>query len=369
MRVLFVTKALSPPWNDAGKLVPRDLALGMAGALEVDVMVAHGDTTPWPRGIRAHPVHPSADGYRTGPLAQLAVMAATWRLSGAADVLHFFFQPHRRASQASRWLTRACRRPAVHTVLSAPADRPSAGALLFANRTVALSRDTARALTAGSGAAVEVVPPGLAETASVGDARARAMLAETGLTPGFVLYPGDYEAGGHRLLIEAWSAAPDLPPLVLAGRAKTPGAAPIRARIAADVTVRGLDARVRVLGTVSDMPGLIASARAVVFPAATLHAKTDVPLVLLEAWRESVPVLVRDLPPLVELVEGVSPALPAEPAAWIDAMRGLRSSAAEWGRAGRARFEERHRAAIGAARYAGIYRELVDARAGDSRVP
>ena len=359
MRVLFVTKALSAPWNDAGKLVPRDLAVALAETHQVDVLVAHDDAAPWPRGIRAHRVHPPSSGYRTGALAQLAVMAATWRLSGAADLLHFFFQPHRRASQASRWLTRACRRPSVHTVLSAPAAGTPLPGLLFADRTVTLSHHTARALSAG-GATPDVVPPGLADTAPVGEARVRAALAECGLAPGFVLYPGDYEAGGHDLLLAAWSAASDLPPLVFAGRAKTPEAGRLRSQIESDADAAGLASRVHALGTVSDMPGLIASAAAVLFPARTLHAKTDVPLVLLEAWRESVPVLVSDLPPLIELVDGVTPALPLDAAAWTDAVRRLPVSAAAWGRAGRVRLDERYQARRCAARYEEIYRQLLD---------
>jgi glycosyltransferase involved in cell wall biosynthesis len=107
------------------------------------------------------------------------------------------------------------------------------------------------------------------------------------------------------------------------------------------------------------MPGLIASAAAVLFPASTLHAKTDVPLVLLEAWRESVPVLVSDLPPLSELVDGVTPALPPDVARWTDAVRRLPGSAAAWGRLGRARLDERFHARTCAARYAEIYRQLV----------
>lgn len=364
MRVLLVTKPLTAPWNDAGKTVPRAVALALPAGIEPLVLTARGDLSPWPEPVRPHALYPSPGGYATGAAERLRLLHGVWSLRGEADLLHFFFQPHPLASRTARWLARLCRRPAVHTVLSAPAPHHDTRRILFAERTVTLSRATAARL-AGGGTRPDVIPPALPETAPVSaDRRARA-LAAAGLEPGFHLYPGDYEfSGGHRLLLEVWSRDPELPWLVLAGRDKTPRAAAERAAIEREVAGRGLSGRVRLLGTAPDLAALIAAAGAVLFPAQSLYAKADLPLVILEAWRESRPVLVSDLAPLAEAVEGLTPPLPADPAAWLAAIRGLGSAGPALGAAGRGRFLERHAAPRAGEAYARIYREVLDRTGG-----
>lgn len=365
MRVLLVTKPLTAPWNDAGKTVPRALALALPAGIEPRVLTARGDPSPWPEPVRAHALYPTPGGYATGAAERLRLLHGVWSLRGDADLLHFFFQPHPLASRTARWLARLCRRPAVHTVLSAPAPHHDARRVLFADRTVTLSRATAARLAAGGVTRPDVIPPALPETAPVSDDRRARALAAAGLEPGFHLYPGDYEfSGGHRLLLEVWSRARELPRLVLAGRDKTRGAAAGRAAIEREIAERGLADRVRLLGTAPDLAALIAAAGAVLFPAQSLYAKADLPLVVLEAWRESRPVLVSDLAPLAEAVEGLTAPLPADPAAWLAAIRGLGAAGAALGAAGRRRFLERHAAPVAAEAYARIYREVLDRTRG-----
>jgi len=355
MRVLLVTKPLVPPWNDSAKLVPRDLARAASGRHELHVLVTPEGGAEWPARVRAHPLYRGAGDYRPGPLQQLRLLAAVWRLRGAVDALHFFFQPHPAASRVARALARACRRPTIHTVLSAPRAGADPARLLFADRTVTLSLHTARALGMDMDAAM-VIPPGLAEDAPVGAARAAAACRAAGVEPPFMLYPGDYEfSGGHALLLDIWNRSPELPMLVLAGRAKTPRAEAHRRIVEARALSLGLEPRLRALGTVPDLPALVAACEAVLFPAESLYGKTDLPLVILEAWRESRPVLTSNLPPLAEAVAGAGAVLPAAADAWQSALRSLPERGRAWGEAGRRRFLERH-TALGVARaYEAIY--------------
>ena len=355
----MITKPLSPPWNDSGKTVPRALARSASAGIEPRVLVARGDTGEWPPTVRAHAIYSGPGGYATAVGERFRLMANVWRLAGDADVLHFFFQPHPLASGTARWLARACRRPTVHTVLSAPADTHPPARLVFADRTVTLSAATARRLALPGVRPPEVIPPALLETEPASDARAREARNAAGLDPGFLLYPGDWEfSGGQDLLLEVWATDPSLPTLVLAGRDKTPRAAAARASLEHAARERGLAGRVRFLGTLPDLPALLASAGAVLFPARSLYAKTDLPLVILEAWRESRPVLVSDLPSLAESVVGVAVPLAHEAGAWREAVRRLERDGPALGLAGRERFLERHTATASAARYATLYREL-----------
>jgi glycosyltransferase involved in cell wall biosynthesis len=231
--------------------------------------------------------------------------------------------------------------------------------VLFSPFTVALSRATADRLARPGRPAPRVIPPGLGDLDPIPPARATAARDRAGLDAPFVLYPGDYDfSGGYELLIEAWAGAADLPILLLAGRDKTRAAAEVRGRLERRVRELGLEGRVRFAGTVEDMPALVAAASGVLFPARSLYAKSDVPIVLLEAWRASRPVWVSDLAPLAELTAGLTAPLPHQPAAWAAAARRIAAEGRALGEAGRARLAERYDAARMRAAYDALYDEV-----------
>jgi glycosyltransferase involved in cell wall biosynthesis len=357
MRVLLVTKPLSPPWNDSGKVVPRDLALGGAMRHELHVLTARGDSGAWPGGVCAHPVYAPA-GTRD-PLARARMMAAVWGRRRQFDALHFFFQPHPAAARAARLLSAACGAPSIHTALSAPREDHPPARVLFSPRTVALSCATARRLARPGRMAPRVIPPGLSELEPIPEPQAEAARARAGIAAPFVLYPGDFDfSGGYDLLLAAWAGASDLPALLLAGRDKTRAAAGVRAGLERRAASLGLGTRVRFVGQVEDMPALIAASSGVLFPARSLYAKSDVPIVLLEAWRSARAVWVSGLPPLAELTAGITDALPDEPAAWAAAARSARAEGAALGARGRERLLERYTATRMRAAYEELYDEL-----------
>jgi glycosyltransferase involved in cell wall biosynthesis len=228
--------------------------------------------------------------------------------------------------------------------------------LLFADRTVTLTRATADAFRAVGGTTHAVIPPALDPAPPASPARIAAARAHAGVPGPFMIYPGDFEfSGGHSLLLDVWAAAADLPILLVTGRAKTPAAAGARAALEAEAARRGLEARVCFAETVPDMPALIAASEALLFPARSLHAKTDLPLVVLEAWREGRPVLASDLAPLVETIGEGGRTLPSDPGAWSEALRALPSTGAAMGAAGRAQLESRYSARTAASAYEALY--------------
>lgn len=357
MNVLLVTKPLVPPWTDSGKIVPRALAAASSGRHAFQVLVTPDAPGDWPAWVEPSPLYRGRGHYRPGAGEHLLMMWGVWARRTRFDLLHFFFQPNPSAVRAARLLARACGRPTVHTVLSAPRD--PAPSLLFADRTVTLSRATARAFADAGATTHAVIPPAIDGSTPAGAARVRAARATAGIETPFVLYPGDFEfSGGHRFLLECWAAAPDLPLLLMTGRAKTPSAAAARAALEAEVSRTGLGARVRFADTVPDMPALIGASEALLFPARSLYAKTDLPLVVLEAWREGRPVLASDLPPLAEAVVTGGRSLPLELEPWLAALRALAADGAAMGAAGRAAFETRWSAAAAASAYETIYDEI-----------
>ena len=65
-----------------------------------------------------------------------------------------------------------------------------------------------------------------------------------------------------------------------------------------------------------------------------------------------------DLPPLAELTDGITAALPHQPAAWAAAARRIPAEGARLGQAGRARLLERYGAHRMRAAYELLYDEL-----------
>ena len=132
--VLFVSKPVHPPWNDGSKNIVRDLTQNLSSWSAS--LLTTGRRNGVGRGAVQSPRRfaPSiADN--VGVLLRLMTRRRP-------DLVHFVFAPNWRSSQAGRLVVRTRRLPSVHTAASAP--RVVDSRLLFADRTVVLSRDTER---------------------------------------------------------------------------------------------------------------------------------------------------------------------------------------------------------------------------------
>ena len=92
------------------------------------------------------------------------------------------------------------------------------------------------------------------------------------------------------------------------------------------------------ISRMDDMEALIAASALCLLPVNSLFAKMDIPLVLLEALREQVPIVVSDHGPLPELVkQEVGLCVPtSDSAAFADAVLSLLDSPDRWRKMGRA---------------------------------
>jgi len=364
-RVLLVSKPLAPPWNDGGKVVPRDVALHGAGAV-FHVLVPRGASFPR-RDVVAEPVYRGAGAFAPGLVENARVLARLCRREPEVDLLHFFFAPNPRTCAAARVALRLRRRPAVQTILSRPARMEGVGRLLFGDRVVALSHAAAAAVRAAGGRVDRVIPPGL-DAAAVDREAGPAREEED---EPVVLFPGDPgPPGGARELVRAFALmAREVSGarLVLAMRAKTASAAAEAEALRREARALGLEGRAEVLGEVPEFRARLRSASIVALPAADLRGKLDYPYVLLEAMALGRPVVVSALPSLVELLAlggGDAPGL-AAPVGDVEALaraleRLLRdpSERRARGAAGAALVRDRLDPRAAAASYVELYREL-----------
>ena len=314
--VLFVSKPVAPPWNDSNKNLVRDVARGLR-RYEARVMVPRGASFD---GATVEPLYAEAGKYAPSRMANARVLARL-AFGSRVDVWHFFFGPNPLTLRAGK-LAASMRGPAtVHTIASAPDNLETIAPMLFAQRIVVLSQHT-RSRLDRAGVASVMIPPALGAVSVSADAIAKAR-ATHGLPAAFTLYPGDLEFGnGAETFVRAAAASPDVG-WVVASRPKTPRAHEARARL--EALGKELGANIVWLGEITDIHAVLAAASTVTLVSDTLHAKMDWPLVLLEAMRLEVPVLVARGTAAEELTPsgGAHAVAPGDPAALVETLRTL----------------------------------------------
>lgn len=364
--VFMVTKPMAPPWDDSSKKLARDIALH-AGNTAFRVMSTPGHSFS-ARHITAEPVYASSGEYAPGLGQNLRVLLRLLRKDFDIDVYHFFFAPNPVTSRILKWLMKSKRGRTVHTVCSEPKSYAGVKALIFADRVVALSEDTREKLSAAGVPDVIYIPPGidLAETTKVEGMNPYTPLKKEGEFS--VLFAGDYEySGAHMTVIRSlgrlFVQCPQAK-VYFACRRKTSAAAALELSAREEVEKSGFGARVQFLEEVSSMMDLIRTMDLCVFPAASLYRKMDVPLVLIEALANGVPLVVSDLPPLKMLGEaGAAEVIPAQdPEAFARAVEHLWQDAdlrRRMAENGRRLVAEKFDIRAVAARYETLYRELI----------
>ncbi|MBX3247356.1 MAG: glycosyltransferase family 4 protein [Myxococcales bacterium] len=357
--VLYVSKPVEPPWNDSSKNLVRDLATHLARH-EALVLTRRGGRAP--AGLRSLATYGEGGGFAPA-LAEQGRVLARLVTERRADVWHFFFAPNPRSSSAARWMQRLRRRPTVHTVCSAPRPDARLDAVLFADRTVVLSRHTERRVEA-AGRAVTRIPPCVAAHAPLDDAARRSTRARLQLPEAepLVLYPGDLEFGrGARTTLEAFARLPRGAHLVMACRRKTPAARQAEDELHA-LAARVAPARVHWVGETPEILALVGAVDVVALPTETLYAKMDYPLVVLEAMAMARPVVVAEGTAAAELGAHGALVVPAEVEALtraLDDLLGDPSGARARGLSGRAAALSSFSPRAMAETYERLYDELV----------
>lgn len=306
-RVLFVSKPVTPPWNDGSKNLVRDVATHLRVARPT-VLTSQGAASLGPNVV-SEPLYRDAGRFAPAVTANARV-ALRLVFGDPLDLWHFVFAPNPLSSNVAATARRARRitgwkGKVVQTVASAPRSFDGVSRWLFGDVVVALSEHTrGRLLAAGVPSdRVRVVPPCARAPRSRSEAEARAVREKYGLGDGpIVLYPGDYEVSrGAETVARATpaiaSGAPEAT-VVFACRKKTAAADEAQARVEKELEALGVTKRTRHLGEIDDMGALLAIATVVAFPVDDLYGKVDLPLVLLEAMALGIPVIVAKDGPL-----------------------------------------------------------------------
>lgn len=300
LRVLFVSKAVVPPWNDGSKNLVRDVAANLTHA-RATVMTTEGADSLGP-GVDNESVYHATSRFSPA-LAENARVLGRLLRKDTHDVWAFVFAPNPRTSFVARAAilaarARGFRGKVVQVVASAPRSYQGVSRLLFGDVIVAMSEfSRGRLFGAGVTKDVRVIPPcarplRIPHLSELREVRTRYDLGDGPL----ILYPGDYEVStGAETVATALrkikASRPDAR-VLFACREKTEKSKEARARIEAELLLAGLADMTRHAGNVPDMAPLVHAADVVAFPVDDLYGKVDIPLVLLEAMAARRPMVV-----------------------------------------------------------------------------
>lgn len=322
--VLLISKPIEPPWNDGSKTLARDLACAMERHSPI-VLATRGSTFAPPRGRVERILGDAANGHSLPPREALRVLAHL-ALGRRGDLVHFFFQPNPRTSAAARAIGRVRPRPTVHTISSAPREGIDLGRVLFADRTVVLSRATERRLESAGVRGLVRIAPAVAPLAVPTDAERAAARArfELPIDAPVITFPGDLDRGeGASIALASLEALPDVV-LAIACRAKTTRARDAERALRERAERLGVGARVRWIGETPHVLALLGASDVVILPSRDLGAKVDLPIVLLEAMWQARPIVVATRSSAEELADGgAAIAIEPERDALIAALRSL----------------------------------------------
>lgn len=380
-KVLMVSKPLLPPWDDSGKNLVKDVVrfgeswqyhvLGLKqGELAREIV----ESNP---GVKQERVYKGSGSYSPSLGQNLRVLLRLFRPDDL-DIYHFFFAPNPMTSLAARLVRRL--KPGkrfVQTICSIPATFEGIERLMFADRVIALSESTARKLINAGVPNVVRIPPAIDTTPRVTDEARLQIRRDLGLPldKPLILYAGDYQFSSA-----AATCANALPRImektqahfVFACRIKQELSRTEESRIRQQVAAQGLSDRVSFFNELPGIIDLVGSADLQVLPAATLFAKMDIPLVLLESLRERVPLVVANQAPLSELLEkpvgiGVSPEDPADLARGVVELLSAPEELKRMGEAGQKFVQEKFSARAVAAKYETLYDELLEKKGAGKR--
>jgi phosphatidylinositol alpha-1,6-mannosyltransferase len=290
--VLFVSKPVSPPWNDSSKNLARDIACHLR------------QNTPVMLERRKPPVTSFSPSLREnwGALRHLL-------RDRDAKLWHFFFAPNWKSAVAARVAAGLRRVPTVHTVCSLPREEAPLDRLVFADVTVVLSRFAHdRFRSAGvRDASLRLIPPSLPPLRAPNDEERLVLRRKHGIPESAMvwIYPGDLEhGGGAEVALEALAASGRADSvLLMACRDKTKSSGPARARLVDQARHWGLERRVRWLGETPEIHEMLALSDFTLLPSRSPYAKMDYPLVALEAMCMGRPTLVGSATPAAELAQ------------------------------------------------------------------
>lgn len=304
--VFFITKPLSPPWNDSAKNLPYN-QINYARKFRYEVLTASGATIDLP-GVKSSEFYSSATSVSTSEKVKL--LARIFLLGGRFSILHFFFTPTFKTVSAVRFALKIAGGSSkiVQTLTSMPHDLSAFS--LFGDGIIVLSdfslEKVTRTLRGKTGKKIRRIYPGVIPLTPPDRGRRKELIGKYNIpNKKLVMFAGDLEFSET-----AWDVFNAIPKVIeqddafflFACREKTPAAREIASRLRAAAARKRLDANFAIHSDMPDIREILHLVDVLIMPLRTLYAKMDIPLIMIEALEAGVPVVIDSTPsPLLEI--------------------------------------------------------------------
>lgn len=303
--ILFVSKPLTPPWNDSNKNLAYQIA---KYNLDFTFSLMTKKGVKFSEGHLKEVQIYKDSGKLAPPIFQnLRVLLHLLTIGKEIALKHYFFTPNKLTSTVGAILTKFKNKRSIQTLTSFPNRTDNLKELLFADRVVALSKDSANKLTEIGVENVEVIYPGIEIPVQIEQKQVEKLKKKYKANDKkLILYCGDYHYSDcENILTRFIKEIKNLDfecNFVSACRIKTQLDFEIENNLRKVTQESNLNDCVHFLNEIDYIKELLATADLVIFPVNSLFAKMDIPLVLLEALDLETPILISDFAPLNEIL-------------------------------------------------------------------
>lgn len=303
--ILFVSKPLTPPWNDSNKNIAFQIAKYNNG-LNFYLMTKDGVKFNYSH-LKEIPIY-SDSGKLAPSISQNAkVLSHLLMVKKDVNILHYFFTPNPLTSYIGKFVTKLKSKDSIQTLTSFPIKTNNLKNLLFANKIITLSKDSENKLKSIGVNNSKTIYPGIEipiELNTDNLEQVRKNFKATNDDKKVITYPGDYHYSDNKELLKKIitnmkSFSFDCK-LILACRIKTELDKTVERELKS--LALNLNADVCFLNNIPYIKELLFISDLVIFPINSLYAKMDIPLVLLEALYLETPILISDFAPLNEII-------------------------------------------------------------------
>lgn len=302
-KILFVSRPLSPPWDEASKNLAFFLAKNIR-RFSLTVMV-RDFLSDFSENVSQAKVYKTSEIRNFGIAEKLRSLFFQWKSRNNFDIHHYFFTPTRLNTFLIKKLLVSEKTKTIQTVATLREDLWSDAdlkKLMFADEIITYSDYSKKRLEKLGFSNVNKIYPGIDLELYRKENKDQALLSELGISENdFVLvFPGEYvRLGAVDLIVEAFREVQKTIPaskLVLACRIKNEGDRKKQAEISDKIQAQRISEKVIFVDTFSEMRKIYNLSDVILFPVSDMKGKFDVPLVIPEAQACEKPVVVSDLP-------------------------------------------------------------------------
>jgi len=315
MNVLFVSRPISPPWNEGSKKLTWQLGSRLRRHTP-HLLTTIGELEPEEVGhVQWHSI------YRNRTLTFVQKSRLLYWLAfntPCVDVFHFFFVPTLLSSRIFSAISRLKGKKTVQTIPSLPSLNLSpdkARDLIFADQVVVYSQSTLNKMFGLGIRNVKRIDVGIdvdefSGTAADDQLRSRLGIAENGV---IILYAGEYARLGSVEVLQRI-----MPPVIamsehchflISCRILSREDLVVETELKRMVQDQKIGEQVHFVGEVDNFAAFLKACDIFLFPVTDMQGKMDTPLTVLEAMAAGLPIVSHDVAPLNEIFAGNEMAL------------------------------------------------------------